>query len=50
MDNSRISDAARLKVQQAREQALSPEEQQAVHARKAAKFNRAMSNEYNLFS
>lgn len=50
MDNCRISDAARDKVRKERENELTDDEKKRIHARKAAKFNRAMSNEYNLFS
>jgi hypothetical protein len=49
MDNSRISNAARERVQADRENALTAEEKKAIHARKAAKYNRTLSNEHNLF-
>lgn len=50
MDNCRISEAARSKVQRDRESEMSPEERRRVHAARAAKYNRAASNEHNLFS
>jgi len=49
MDNCRVSDAAREKVRKERENELTDDEKKRIHARKTAKFNRAMSNEYNLF-
>lgn len=48
MDNNRISDAARDKVQKAKASEVSAEERKRIFAVKASRSNRTMSNEYDL--